>query len=429
MKLHTEPATAPLRGDLTPPGDKSISHRSLIFGCLASGETRVDGLLDSEDVRATAAACRQLGMVDRMEGETLVITGVGERGLSTPQGELDMGNSGTAIRLLSGVLAAQPFDSVLTGDESLSQRPMKRIVRPLEQMGAKIETEEGGTPPLRIHGNPQLAGIDYDSPVASAQVKSCVLLAGLYAKGRTSVSEPLKSRDHTEQMLPAFGVFLPAECTVEGGSKLKGTNLRVPADISSAAFFLVAAALVPGSDILLRNVGLNRTRDGIVHVLQDMGADLEILDRRVSGGEAVGDLRMRYNGRLTGTDVPEDLIPSLIDELPVILALAATCKGTTRVRGAEELRVKESDRLAVMARGLEALGVELTEYPDGMDVIGSAISGGEADGAGDHRCAMSFCVLGQVADGPVTVSGCENINTSYPLFVEHLKQVGGNIER
>lgn len=428
MKLRTEPVTAPLRGELTPPGDKSISHRSLIFGCLASGETRVDGLLDSEDVRATAAACRQLGMKDRMDGETLVITGVGERGLSAPRGDLDMGNSGTAIRLLAGVLASQPFDSVLRGDESLSQRPMNRIVRPLEMMGARIETDEGGTPPLRINGNPDLAGIDYDSPVASAQVKSCVLLAGLYAKGRTSVSEPLRSRDHTEQMLPAFGVTMPGECAVDGGSRLQGTVLRVPADISSAAFFLVAAALVPGSDILLKNVGLNRTRDGIIHVLQAMGADLEVIDPRESGGEAVGDLRMRYNGRLNGTDIPEDLIPSLIDELPVILALAATCTGTTRVRGAGELRVKESDRLAVMARGLQALGVKLVEYPDGMDVTGGSIDGGEADGAGDHRCAMSFCVLGQVADGPVIVTGCENINTSYPEFVKHLKQVGGSIE-
>ena len=427
MKLRTEPVTAPLRGDLTPPGDKSISHRALIFGCLASGETRVDGLLQSEDVRATAAACRRLGMHDRMDGQTLVISGVGERGLSAPQGELDMGNSGTAMRLLSGVLAAQPFDSVLTGDASLSKRPMNRIVRPLEQMGARIDTEQGGTPPLRIHGNPGLAGIDYKSPVASAQVKSCVLLAGLYATGRTSVSEPLRSRDHTEQMLPAFGVTMPGDCAVDGGSKLTGTNLRVPADISSAAFFLVAAALVPGSDILLKNVGLNRTRDGIIHVLDAMGADLEIRDRRESGGEAVGDLRIRYNGRLKATDIPVELIPSLIDELPVILALAATCEGTTRVRGAEELRVKESDRLAVMARGLRALGVELREYPDGMDVCGGAISGGQADGAGDHRCAMSFCVLGQVAEGPVTVSGCENINTSYPLFVEHLRQVGGKI--
>lgn len=429
MILHAEPAASALRGELTPPGDKSISHRALIFGCLASGETRVEGLLDSEDVKATAAACRQLGMGMREERGVLVLEGVGSRGLNAPPGELDMGNSGTAMRLLAGVLAAQPFDSVLVGDESLSRRPMKRIVTPLRQMGAVIGTEENGTPPLRISGTPGLKGIRYDSPVASAQVKSCVLLAGLYAKGRTAVSEPLKSRDHTEKMLPAFGVDLGGDCAVDGGSRLRGTSLRVPADISSAAFFLVAAALVPGSDVLLKNVGLNETRDGIVHVMQAMGADLVVENPRISGGEKVGDLRIRHAGRLRGVEIPEAIVPSLIDELPVIFALAATCEGTTRLRGAEELRVKESDRLAVMARGLETLGVKLVEYPDGMDVTGGPIGGGTVDGAGDHRCAMSFCVLGQVANAAVTVQGCHNINTSYPGFVGDLAGIGGKVHR
>ena len=428
MILGTEPSAAPLRGELTPPGDKSISHRALIFGCLAEGETRVRGLLRSEDVNATAAACRQLGMGMREEGGTLVLSGVGERGLAAPDSALDMGNSGTAMRLLAGVLAAQPFESVLLGDASLSRRPMNRIVRPLRMMGATIETEEGGTPPLRIRGNPGLRGIEYDSPVASAQVKSCLLLAGLYAAGRTVVNEPLKSRDHTEKMLPAFGVELDGACAVRGGARLRGTVLHVPADISSAAFFLVAAALVPGSDLLLRNVGLNETRDGIVRVMQAMGADLTVENARESGGERVGDLRIRYAGRLRGTDIPASIVPALIDELPVLFALAATCEGTTRLRGAAELRVKESDRLAVMARGLEVLGVQLVEYEDGMDVTGGPVGHGTVDGAGDHRCAMSFCVLGQVADGPVTVHGCENIDTSYPSFVDHLKQVGGTIK-
>ena len=427
MILRTEPLATPLRGELTPPGDKSISHRALIFSCLATGESRVRGLLESEDVKATAAACRQLGMDMREEGDERVVTGVGERGLSAPRGELDMGNSGTAMRLLAGVLAAQPFDSVLVGDASLSRRPMNRVVKPLQAMGASIETGENGTPPLVIHGNPRLRGIEYDSPVASAQVKSCLLLAGLYARGRTAVNEPLKSRDHTERMLPAFGVELDGPCAVRGGARLRGTALRVPADISSAAFFLVAAALVPGSDLLLLNVGLNETRDGIVRVMQSMGADLVVENERSSGGERVGDLRIRYAGRLRGTDIPEEIVPSLIDELPVIFALASTCKGTTRLRGAAELRVKESDRLAVMARGLEILGVELVEYPDGMDVTGGAVGGGTVDGAGDHRCAMSFCILGQVAEDPITVHGCENIDTSYPSFVDHLKQVGGTI--
>jgi 3-phosphoshikimate 1-carboxyvinyltransferase len=435
MKLATQPAGSPLRGELRPPGDKSISHRALIFACLAQGVSRIRGLLESEDVRATARACRQLGMAMRREGDEWLLKGVGAQGLQPPAGPLDMGNSGTAMRLLAGVLAAQPFTSELIGDASLSRRPMRRIVTPLERMGARIETAEGGTPPLRITGNPGLRGIEYESPVASAQVKSCLLLAGLYASGHTSLREPLKSRDHTEKMLPTFGVPLFGDCGVRGGSRLTGASLRVPADISSAAFFLVAAALVPGSDLLLRDVGLNETRDGIVHVLQAMGASLEVSNRRLFGGEPVGDLRIRYAGRLRGVDIPIDQVPALIDELPVILALAATAEGTTRLRGAAELRVKESDRLAVMGRGLQALGVRLEEYDDGMDVhggpvggrIGGAGGGVAVDGAGDHRCAMSFCVLGQVAAGPLVVAGCENIDTSYPGFVTDLTTVGGRL--
>lgn len=427
MKLIAEPGGSPLRGELTPPGDKSISHRALILACLAQGPSRIRGLLESADVQATAAACRQLGMaMGRVEDEWL-IEGVGERGLRAPAGPLDMGNSGTAMRLLAGVLAAQPFASELIGDASLSRRPMGRIVAPLERMGARIETAEGGTPPLRITGNAGLRGIDYDSPIASAQVKSCLLLAGLYASGHTSVREPLKSRDHTEKMLPAFGVDLLGDCGVRGGSRLTGAALQVPSDISSAAFLLVAAALVPGSDLLLRDVGLNATRDGIVHVLRAMGADLEVLDRRLFGGEPVGNLRIRHAGRLRGVEIPVDLVPALIDELPVILALAATAAGTTRLRGAAELRVKESDRLAVMGRGLRTLGVSCQEYEDGMDVAGGPVAGGAVDGAGDHRCAMSFCVLGQVAAGPVAVSGCENIDTSYPGFVDDLARAGGTV--
>ena len=427
MMLATSPASSPLLGELTAPGDKSISHRALIFACLARGQSRITGLLDSEDVRATANACRQLGMGMRQEADTLVLDGVGAAGLSAPQSPLDMGNSGTAMRLLAGVLAAQPFESELTGDESLSRRPMTRIVKPLTLMGARIETAGGGTPPLRISGNPDLQGIDYQSPIASAQVKSCVLLAGLYAKGRTTVTEPLKSRDHTEKMLPAFGVELQGDCAVVGGSALLGTSVHVPGDISSAAFFMVAAAMVPGSDLLLRNVGLNETRDGIIQVLLAMGADLSIHDRRKQGGEEVGDVRVRYAGRLKGITIPVELVPSLIDELPVILALAAVSEGITVLRGAAELRVKESDRLAVMARGLETLGVSLEEYPDGADIQGGDIQGGQVDGAGDHRCAMSFAILGQLAAGEVFVTGSENIDTSYPCFVRDLSHIGGSV--
>jgi len=427
MILVAHSPEMPLRGELTPPGDKSISHRALIFSCLAGGRSRIGGLLDSEDVQATANACRQLGMIDRMEGDERVIDGVGGRGLQPPAGALDMGNSGTAIRLLAGVLAAQEFDSELTGDASLSRRPMRRIVEPLMRMGARIETAPNGTPPLRISGTPGLHGIDYQSPIASAQVKSCVLLAGLYASGQTTVREPLRSRNHTELMLPAFGVALVGDCGVAGGSRLRAASLRVPADISSAAFLLAAGALVPGSDLLLRDVGLNETRDGIIQILQSMGADLTIQDRRTFGEEPVGDIRIRYAGRLRGADIPVERVPALIDELPVILAVAAAAEGTTRLRGAAELRVKESDRLAVMGQGLASLGVRLREYPDGMDVEGGVVGGGQVDGAGDHRCAMSFCILGQVATSEITVRGCENINTSYPRFVDDVKAVGGRV--
>ncbi|MDT8319217.1 MAG: 3-phosphoshikimate 1-carboxyvinyltransferase [Xanthomonadales bacterium] len=428
MILRTNPCGSPLLGELTPPGDKSISHRALILSCLARGQSRVQGLLDAADVRATADACRQLGMQMRTGPDgALLLDGVGADGLSTPAGPLDMGNSGTAMRLLAGVLAAQPFSSELTGDASLSRRPMRRIVQPLTMMGAVIETAENARPPLRIRGNPALTGIDYVSPVASAQVKSCLLLAGLYAAGRTTVTEPRLSRDHTEKMLPSFGVELLGTCGVRGGSRLSAASIRVPADISSAAFFLAAACLVPGSDLLLRDVGLNATRDGVIDTLRAMGAKIDVGNRRLFGEEPVGDLHVRYAGRLQGIDIPVERVPALIDELPVIMALAAACEGCTRLRGAAELRVKESDRLAVMAAGLSAMGVSLREYEDGIDIEGGPIHAADVNGAGDHRCAMSFCVLGQVAPGPLRVAGAEHIGTSYPGFVADLTSVGGAV--
>ncbi|MEE8495007.1 MAG: 3-phosphoshikimate 1-carboxyvinyltransferase [Xanthomonadales bacterium] len=429
MILKVGPAGSPLCGELTPPGDKSISHRAVILASLAVGQSRIEGLLDSEDVRATASACRQLGVKLSADGEALLVDGVGEEGPYAPAGPLDMGNSGTAMRLLAGVLAAQPFSSELIGDHSLSARPMRRIVHPLALMGASIQTTESGTPPLLITGNPHLKGIDYVSPVASAQVKSCVLLAGLYARGETRISEPQKSRDHTEKMLPAFGVPLLAGCAVSGGSRLTAAHVRIPGDISSAAFFMAAAAMLPGSSLTLNKVGLNDTRNGIIRVLEAMGADLRVINRSLYGEEAVGDIRIHHNGQLKGVDIPLQWIPSLIDELPVIMALAAVSAGVTRIRGAEELRVKESDRIAVMARGLESLGVRVTQYRDGMDIEGSAIRGGSVDGAGDHRCAMSFCILGQLADADLEVDGCGNIGTSYPDFVRDLKAIGGVIEQ
>jgi 3-phosphoshikimate 1-carboxyvinyltransferase len=427
MILKVGSAVSPLRGELTPPGDKSISHRAVILASLANGQSRIEGLLESEDVRATVSACRQLGAKVVEKGGALLVDGVGPGGLSEPAGPLDMGNSGTAMRLLTGVLAAQPFSSELCGDHSLNTRPMRRIVQPLTLMGARIETTESGTPPLLITGNPLLQGINYTSSVASAQVKSCILLAGLYAQGNTRVTEPRMSRDHTEKMLPSFGVNVSADCTVEGGSHLTAAQVNVPGDISSAAFFMVAACILPGSSLTVNNVGLNETRDGIIRALKAMGADLEVVNHRLYGKEAVGDIRIRHNGRLKGIDIPVQWIPSLIDELPIVMALAAVSEGITRIRGAEELRVKESDRISVMARGLESLGVGLKEYQDGIDIEGGNISGAVVDGAGDHRCAMSFCVLGQLLDSELEVKGCENIDTSYPDFVNDMQSLGGSI--
>lgn len=425
-----------LRGELTPPGDKSISHRALIFSSLAIGESEILGLLQSADVDATAAACQQLGAIIHREGQgdqlRLRVIGTGERGLEKPTKVLDMGNSGTAMRLLAGVLAAQPFESELIGDASLNRRPMRRIIEPLTRMGAKIESTESGTAPLRINGNTGLRGIEYQLPVASAQIKSCVLLAGLFAKGKTCITEPGQSRDHTERMLPAFGVQVGAGPCVEGGSVLSAANIQVPADISSAAFFMVAAAIIPGSEVLLRNVGINSTRDGIVRVMRAMGADISLIDQRQFGEEPVADIHVSYRAGLQGIDVPEAWVPSLIDELPIIMILATCAKGVSRIRGAEELRVKESDRIAVMAKGLETLGIQVKEYEDGIDIHGSGqggnFDGGEVDGEGDHRCAMSFCVAGQAARGTITVAGASHIDTSYPDFVKHLLQLGGQVD-
>lgn len=432
MKLITHTRASALRGELTPPGDKSVSHRALIFAALAIGESQIRGLLVSADVDATAAACQQLGAEIHRTGQgtaTLVkVRGTGANGLVRPTQALDMGNSGTAMRLLAGVLAAQPFDSELIGDASLSRRPMRRIMEPLSRMGATISATENGTAPLQIKGNPGLNGIDYTLPVASAQIKSCVLLAGLFASGKTCVQEPGKSRDHTERMLPVFGVELIAPCCVPGGSSLRAARLEVPADISSAAFFMVAAAIVPGAEVLLRNVGVNPTRDGIVRVMQAMGADIELQHPRHFGKEPVADIRVHYRHGLQAMDIPEDWVPSLIDELPIIMILATCADGITRIRGAEELRVKESDRIAVMARGLETLGVRIEEYSDGIDIHGGGLGSGEVDGEGDHRCAMSFCIAGQIAGGPVLVDGASHINTSYPDFVAHLQSLGGQVE-
>ena len=423
MILTVEPAGSGLHGESTPPGDKSISHRALIFSSLAEGRSELSGLLESEDTLATMKACQQLGAgVERSSGK-IYVTGTGGNFNPPSGGLLDMGNSGTAMRLLAGVLSGQGFDCTLSGDESLNSRPMRRIVTPLTLMGADITATEAGTAPLSIRACGSLQGIEYVSPVASAQIKSSVLLAGLFASGTTRVVEPRLSRDHTERMLPLFGVELPAPCSINGGSQLKATRFAIPGDISSAVFSLAAAAMTPGSDVKVRRVGLNPTRTGFLHCLEAMGATISISTQSAHGTEPVGDIRLEFTKGLKAINVPESLIPDMIDEIPLLMALAVTASGTTRIRGAAELRVKESDRLAVMAAGLRKLGVELQEYPDGIDIKGGPVSGGRVESAGDHRCAMSFAALGLVASTPIQIEQAEFIATSYPGFVSDMNNL------
>jgi 3-phosphoshikimate 1-carboxyvinyltransferase len=425
--LTVEPSDSGLSGELQPPGDKSISHRALIFASLAAGRSELSGVLESEDTLATLRACEQLGARVERTGGKIYVSGTGGQLKQPAAGVLDMGNSGTAMRLLAGVLSGQAFDCTLSGDDSLNRRPMGRIVTPLTLMGAKITATDQNTAPLRIRGGAGLHGIEYVSPVASAQIKSCVLLAGLFASGVTRVQEPRLSRDHTERMLPLFGVNLPAACTVNGGSRLTATDFTVPGDISSAVFPLAAAAMAPGSDITIRRVGLNPTRTGFLRCLQAMGADVQIFNQSDQSTEPVGDIQLVYNGNLKGIDVPENLVPDMIDELPLLMALAVTATGVTRIRGAAELRVKESDRLAVMATGLQKLGVELQEYPDGIDICGGNFSAGRVQSAQDHRCAMSFAVLGLAGSSQMQIDEAEFIATSYPGFTDDMNRLGAKM--
>ncbi|MBA1148301.1 3-phosphoshikimate 1-carboxyvinyltransferase [Ectothiorhodospiraceae bacterium WFHF3C12] len=408
-----------LDGELRVPGDKSISHRSVMLGAIAEGETRVDGFLQGADALATLHAFREMGVrVDGPHDGCLRIQGAGLHGLAAPAGALDLGNSGTSMRLLCGLLAGQRFDTVLAGDASLSRRPMRRVTEPLAEMGAVIETTPAGTAPLRVRGGRPLHGIDYDMPVASAQVKSCLLLAGLYADGVTRVTEPATTRDHTERMLDGFGCEVRREgatASVAGGQRLRGHAIDVPADISSAAFFLVGASIVPGSEIVLRHVGVNPTRTGVIDILQRMGADIAVGQVKDSGGEPVADIRVRA-AQLHGIDIPAELVPLAIDEFPALFVAAAAARGRTVLTGAGELRVKESDRIAVMAEGLGRLGIAAEPTPDGMVIEGGRFNGGEVMAHGDHRIAMAFAMAGMVAGGPVRIRDCANVDTSFPGF-------------
>jgi 3-phosphoshikimate 1-carboxyvinyltransferase len=421
----------PLRGDVRVPGDKSISHRSVMFAAIAEGTSRIAGFLEGEDTRATAAILAKLGV--RIEASSMgerVVYGVGLHGLRGFDGDLYCGNAGTGMRLLCGLLAGQSFDSVLVGDESLSRRPMNRVIEPLRRMGASIESAEGGLPPLRIHASNGLQGIDFKSQIASAQIKSAVLLAGLYAQGTTRVRELQPTRDYTESMLAAFGWpirYSAGEAALEGRQRLRATEIAVPGDFSSAAFLIVAASIVPGSDLLLRDIGINPRRTGLLTALRAMGADIREENPRRVGGELAADLRVR-SSRLIGITLPPALVPDMIDELPALFIAAVFAEGPTVVSGAGELRFKESDRLAGMSAGLRALGVRVDETSDGATIhglgAGASLRSAELDSLGDHRLAMAFVVAAQRADGEVRIADCANVATSFPGFANLVNRIG-----
>ena len=429
--FHAAPGGA-LRGRLRVPGDKSISHRAIMLGALAEGVTEVSGFLEGEDCLATIGAFRAMGVrIDGPADGRVRVHGVGLHGLCPPSEPLYMGNSGTSMRLLAGLMAGQSFDVVMSGDASLTRRPMQRVAEPLRQMGAVIDTSPTGTPPLRISGKRGLRGIDYAMPVASAQVKSSLLLAGLYAEGQTCVTEPAPTRDHTERMLAGFGYAVEREgrtVCVEGGGQLRATSIDVPADISSAAFFMVGAAIAPGSDLTLEHVGVNPTRIGVINILRAMGADISLGNERRVGGEPVADIRVRA-GRLRGIRIPEDQVPLAIDEFPALFIAAACAEGETVLTGAEELRVKESDRIQVMADGLVALGADARSTPDGMLIRGGVLGGGRVNSRGDHRIAMAFAMAALRAGGPVMIDDCANVRTSFPNFLSLARGAGLQVKQ
>ncbi len=422
-----------LRGSMRVPGDKSISHRSVMLGALAAGVTEISGLLEADDVLATIGAFRVMGVPMKWSAagsqqRHLLIHGAGLHGLSRPPAILDMGNSGTAMRLMAGILAGQDFDSELSGDQSLLKRPMARVAAPLNAMGARVETA-AGLPPLKIRGGQALHGIDYALPVASAQVKSAILLAGLYANGTTTVTEPTPTRDHTERMLRGFGYPVESEGSrvrLVGGNALRACSIQIPADISSAAFFIVGAAMVPDSEIVLEHVGINPTRIGVINILQQMGAALAMENVREIGGEPVADIRVA-GGNLHGIVIPPDQVPLAIDEFPALFVAAAAASGKTILTGATELRVKESDRIAVMAQGLRTLGITVEELPDGIVIEGGLLRGGVVDSQGDHRVAMAFAIAGLCAAGPIAIRDCKNVDTSFPGFVSLAARAGLSI--
>ena len=439
MKVVISCKANALSGNITVPGDKSVSHRALILGSIAVGETHVEGLLEGEDVMAAAAAMRALGaQISRDDAGLWTVIGCGVGGLHEPNQILDMGNSGTAVRLLMGLVGTQTFTSTFTGDESLNSRPMERVMGPLRQMGAQFTSRSGGRLPITVSGSDLIKPIEYELPVASAQVKSAILLAGLNAPGKTTVIEPQPTRDHSERMLRHFGAEVITEnldgggvkITLTGQPELEGRDITVPADISSAAFPIAAALIVPGSNLLIRNVGMNPLRAGLIKTLQEMGGKITIENSRGEDGEPLADLRVEAS-QLHGITVPASRAPSMIDEYPVLSVVATCATGTTHMVGLAELRVKESDRLAAMATGLAACGVQIEETEDSLTVHGSdqPIDGGALIAANlDHRIAMAFSVLGMVSLNPVTIDDGSPIATSFPGYIKLMNSLGAKIE-
>tara|TARA_R110000782_G_scaffold39358_5_gene91486 strand:+ start:202 stop:1506 length:1305 start_codon:yes stop_codon:yes gene_type:complete len=415
---------------VTVPGDKSISHRALMLGSIADGNTEVDGFLAGEDCLATLTAMRSMGVeIEHPEPTRMSIAGVGLHGLQASKSPLDLGNSGTAMRLMAGLLCGQNFDSELVGDESLTGRPMGRIITPLTQMGARIESRSGN-PPLTIRGRGPLKAIDYSLPMASAQVKSAILLAGLYADGQSAVSEPAVTRDHTERMLRSMGAKVESaggKIRIAGGQRLQSRALDVPADLSSAAFVILAAILAENADIKIRNVGINPTRTGVLDILQSMGADLTLENPRSLGDEPVADIRVR-SSQLKGGSVDPSLVSLAIDEFPVLFVAAAAARGKTNFSGLGELRVKESDRISAMAQGMRTLGIEVDETPDGATIHGGRFCGGTVQSHGDHRVAMSLAIVGTVATDEVTVEDIAAVDTSFPGFCPLMASIGADIQ-
>lgn len=423
MKFYS---CGPLRGEVTVPGDKSVSHRGVMFGSIAKGTTEIHNFLQGADCLSTIACFRQMGIEIENHNDTVLVHGNGLRGLKKPDGTLDCGNSGTTARLICGILSGQDFSCTLTGDASIQKRPMKRIITPLSQMGAKLRSlRDNGCVPLEITGT-KLHSVSYASPVASAQVKSAVLLAGLYGDGITQVTEPYVSRNHTELMLRCFGADVRTEGTkavIHPAEELYGQNILVPGDISSAAFFIAAGLIVPGSEILIRNVGINPTRNGILKVCKSMGADLVLLNENQDAGEPTADILVKSSS-LHGIEIGGAVIPTLIDELPVIAAMACFAEGETVIRDAAELKVKESNRIEVMVRNLSAMGADVTETEDGMIIRGGKpLHGAVLESKSDHRIAMTFAVAACLADGETEILGAECVNISYPGFYKDLERL------